>query len=84
MAAKKIAISVPEDVLVDVDEAAAKASLTRSAFITRVLVRVAGAHSDAELKRRVDALFADDDIAREQSETARATARAHPGAGSDW
>jgi metal-responsive CopG/Arc/MetJ family transcriptional regulator len=78
MAAKKIAISVPEDVLDQVDRAASQRGLTRSGFITEVLRRVAAARADAEVRRRVDELFSDPDVAEEQRETARAIATALP------
>jgi hypothetical protein len=84
MAAKKIAISVPEDVLAQVDQAAARRGITRSGFITEVLRRVAAARGDAEIRRRVDALFSDPGTAGEQRDTARAGAAALPGTESGW
>ena len=84
MAAKKIAISVPEEVLTAVDRAAAERSVTRSRFITDVLRRVAAARTDAEVRRRVDELFSDPRIAGEQRETARAGAAALRDSESEW
>lgn len=84
MAAKKIAISVPEEVLTAVDRAAAERSVTRSRFITDVLRRVAAARTDAEVRRRVDELFSDPRIAGEQRETARAGAAALRDRESEW
>ena len=54
MPVKKIAISVPPDVIRQVDLAARERGVTRSRFITDVLRRVARARSDAEIKRRVN------------------------------
>lgn len=76
MPAKKIAISVPEEVLAAVDRAAARRSVTRSRFISDVLRRVAAARSDAEVRRCVNELFSDPEIAGEQREAARAGAAA--------
>jgi negative regulator of sigma E activity len=84
MAAVKFAISVPEDVMREVDRAAAKRRVTRSRFIGDVLRRVARASTDADIARRVDALFADPAIRREQAETARAFRKASPRAGARW
>jgi hypothetical protein len=84
MAVRKFAISVPERVMRQVDAAARRRGMTRSGFISEVLGRVASARTDAEISRRVDALFADPGIAREQVETARAFRRAAPTAGTEW
>ena len=84
MAVRKFAISVPEDVMREVDQAAARRGMARSSFIASVLARVARARTDAEIARRVDALFSDPEVVREQAETARAFRRAAPPAGTDW
>lgn len=84
MAVRKIAISVPEDVLARVDDAAAERGVTRSGFITEILRRVADAHRDAEIRRRVDEVFSDPEVAAEQRRTARATSAALAQSGEDW
>lgn len=76
MAVKKIAISVPEDVLAQVDAAAGERGENRSRFITQMLRLVAQARNDREISRRVDAVFADPEVARAQVKTARAGAKA--------
>ena len=80
MAARKFAISVPEDVMRQVDRAARRRRMTRSGFITHVLAHVASARTDAEISKRVDAIFRDAEVAREQRETARAFRRT----GAEW
>ena len=75
MAVRKIAISVPEHVLAQVDEAAAERGENRSRFITQMLVLLARARTDREISRRVNAVFAEPEVAREQRETARASSR---------
>lgn len=72
MAVRKIAISIPEDVVRAVDHAAARRRTTRSAYIADVLRRVAHARSDAEITRRINAVVADATVAREQKDTAAA------------
>jgi metal-responsive CopG/Arc/MetJ family transcriptional regulator len=75
MAVRKIAISVPEEVLAQVDEAAAERGENRSRYITQMLRLLAKAHSDREISRRVDAMFADPEVAGEQVKTARGSAK---------
>lgn len=76
MPVRKIAISVSQEVLGRVDQAAAERGLTRSRFITQMLDRLASAQTDREVKRRIDLLFADPDIQKEQRRAARAGQRA--------
>lgn len=75
MAVRKIAISVPGEVLAQVDEAAAERGESRSRFITQMPTLLAQARSDREISRRVDAVLADPEVAREQVRTARSGAR---------
>ena len=75
MPVRKIAISIPEDVLAQVDAAAAERGENRSRFITQMLQLLAQARTDREISRRVDAVFADLEVAREQVKTARAGAK---------
>ena len=84
MAARKFAISVPESVMRHVDRAARRRGMTRSGFVSHVLSRVAEARTDAEISRRVDALFADPEVAREQGKTARTFRRRAPARGTEW
>ena len=70
MSAKKFAISVPEEVMDQVDRAARGRGVTRSRFISDVLRRVAHARRDAEVTRRIDELFADPKLQKEQKGTA--------------
>jgi hypothetical protein len=84
MPVRKIAISVPEDVLLQVDRAAKSRGMTRSRFISQALRRIAGARRDAEITRRIDELFSDPEIAREQVDTARAFQRARSPRGTEW
>lgn len=84
MPVKKIAISVPEDVVRVVDRVAAERGLTRSRFISNVLREVARARSDAEITRRIDRLLSDSALALEQVAEAEALGRAGGGAGLEW
>lgn len=63
MAHRKTAITVPEEMLDEVDRAARERGESRSAFICRVLRLALRARRDAEVTRRLDALFADEALA---------------------
>ena len=84
MAAKKFAISVPEEVMEQVDALASRQGVTRSRLIADVLRKLARARSDEEITRRVNALFRDPAIAAEQCETARAFQRGGAAPGTEW
>jgi len=66
MARRKTAIAVPEEVLAEVDRAARERGESRSGFISRVLRLTVRARRDAEVTRRLDALFADTSLRDEQ------------------
>lgn len=84
MAVRKIAISVPADVLKQVDRLAHHAKTTRSGFITQVLCQVSRAKSRAEITERINLLFDDPDTAEEQSDTATAFLRAAEPGETEW
>ncbi|MBI2897693.1 MAG: type II toxin-antitoxin system HicB family antitoxin [Deltaproteobacteria bacterium] len=84
MGVRKIAISIPEEVLRQVDRAAKDRHMTRSRFISRALARIAQARRDAEITRRIDEVLSDPELAREQAETARAFQTARSARGTEW
>jgi metal-responsive CopG/Arc/MetJ family transcriptional regulator len=84
MAAKKFAISIPSEVMKEVDRAAAKRRVTRSRFISDVLRRVADAQHDKEITRRIDEVLAEPGLADEQRQTARAFSGLRSKAGTEW
>ena len=85
MAFRKLAISLPEEVLSDVDEAARRAQLSRSAYIARVLSSLARARSDAAITRRVNELLAEDRrMIAEDRATAAAFLRGRVNEGTEW
>jgi len=75
MAHRKTAIAVPEDVLDEVDRAARMRGESRSRFISRILRLAMRARRDAEITRRLDALFADESLAEGQQRDAEDLAR---------
>jgi len=66
MARRKTAIAVPEEILEEVDRAARERGESRSGFISRVLRLTVRARRDAEVTRRLNALFADQSLLEEQ------------------
>ena len=76
MAVRRIAISVPEHVLAQVDAAAAERGENRSRFITEMLVLLVRARTDREISHQVNAVFAEPEVGREQLQTARASSKA--------
>jgi metal-responsive CopG/Arc/MetJ family transcriptional regulator len=78
MAMKKIAISLPEVVLEQVDRLAASRGAFRSHLIATVLDRVARAKHDRDVTTQIDALLADDRVAAEQKSTADEFLRMSP------
>jgi len=75
MAHRKTAIAVPAEILDEVDRAARARGESRSRFITRVLRLAVRARRDADVTRRLDALFADEPLAEEQRREADDLAR---------
>jgi metal-responsive CopG/Arc/MetJ family transcriptional regulator len=71
MAYRKTAIAVPGDILEEVDRAARERGESRSRFISRVLRLAVRARRDAEVTRRLDALFADESVREEQRREAQ-------------
>jgi len=72
---RKTAIAVPAEILDEVDRAARARGESRSRFITRVLRLAVRARRDADVTRRLDALFADESLAEEQRREADDLAR---------
>lgn len=70
MPVRKIAISLPEDVLRIVDRLARRTKTTRSGCIARVLAEVSHASTQAEITEQINKLFADSAIGAEQTSTA--------------
>ena len=80
MSSHKIAITVPEDVLEAVDTAAKERGESRSGFISRVLRAALRARRDAAVTRRLNELFANEEVVAEQQRLTREM----DAAGTDW
>ena len=84
MPSRKIAISMPEEVLAAVDELARRAGLPRSTFIANVLKHVAARKRDDDIRAAVDEVFGHPGLRDEQRSTAEAFRRAGPWAETQW
>lgn len=84
MAVTKFAISVPQEVMKEVDRAAAARGVTRSRFVSDLLRKAARARTDAEITRQLDELFSDESLAAEQRETAEALGDAGIDTDTEW
>jgi hypothetical protein len=66
MAVRKIAISVPEDTLHDIDMLARRVGETRSGLITRILNEVSHSKSKADVTARINQVLEDPLLNEEQ------------------
>ena len=67
MSLRKTAIAISDDLLSAVDRAAESRGESRNRFVTRVLQEAVRARRDADVTRRLNALFADPELSGEQS-----------------
>jgi metal-responsive CopG/Arc/MetJ family transcriptional regulator len=84
MPTTKFAISLPTDVMDEVDRAARERGVTRSRFISQVLSRVARAKRDREITRRINEVLSDTGLMEEQRTTAADYRRIRPRRGTEW
>ena len=70
MNTKKVAITVPKDLIVLVDEISRLKGISRSMFISRVLREKLQEEKDQQLKEAYNRVFSDDSIRKEQIDTA--------------
>lgn len=80
MPLRKTAIALSDDLLSAVDRAARARRETRNRFVTRVLQEAVRAKRDADVTKRLNDLFADQELVAEQT---RATEELDA-AGTDW
>lgn len=80
MRLRKIEIAVPTDLLRQVDRAAQMRGESRDRFVTRVLRAFVRVLRDAEVTRRLDQLFSEPELSRQQT---RGAAELDV-AGTDW
>lgn len=67
----KIAISIPQDILNTVDALSKEKNLSRSAYISNVLQLVSTKSKESEIISRINRLFSDPKIQKEQKKTSK-------------
>ena len=72
----KTAITLPEEILRDLDRAAKERGETRSMFIRKILAAALRARRDAMITRKLDELFADEAVREDQRRTLEEMQRA--------
>jgi hypothetical protein len=80
MPLRKTTISLSEELLAAVDRAARARRESRNRFVVRVLHEAVQTHLDLEVTRRLNALLADPELARDQGSAAADL----DAAGTDW
>ena len=65
----KIAISIPQDILKTVDKLSKEKNVSRSAYISNVLQLVGTKSKESEIINRINRLFSDPKIQKEQKKT---------------
>lgn len=84
MNTKKIAISMPSDLLTSIDNIRKKKKLSRSRYISSLLREKISAEKNIEIKKIYDTVFSDDEIKKEQLETSRFYEGAGREEGEEW
>jgi len=84
MPVRKIAISLPEHVLAEVDDLARRLDIPRSRLIARILGRVASHKRDDDVRAAVDRVFANRSTADEQRVTSAVFASLQTSLDADW
>lgn len=67
----KIAISIPKDILETVDKLSKEKNVSRSAYISNVLQLVSTKSKESEIISRINRLFSDPKIQKEQKKTSK-------------
>jgi metal-responsive CopG/Arc/MetJ family transcriptional regulator len=80
MPLRKTAIALSDDLLVAVDRAAKARQESRNRFVTRVLEEAVRAKRDADVTKRLNDLFADQELVAEQTRAAEEL----DASGTDW
>lgn len=84
MNTQKVAISIPTDLVAMIDTISKKRGLSRSRFISNVLQEKMSQEQNRSIRSAYDHVFSDDDICREQLETASWLDGAGNREGQEW
>jgi len=84
MNTQKVAITVPKDLIVLVDEISRKKGISRSRFISKTLREKVLTEKDRQLREAYDRVFSDDSIRKEQIETSELFDGTGSNEGQEW
>lgn len=84
MTTQKVAISMPEDLVKDIDLIVKNKGLSRSRYIASALSLKVADEKRELLKQAYDKLFSDEKIQKEQRDTAEWFENAGSGEGQEW
>lgn len=84
MQTQKIAISVPKDLVAQLDSIGQRRGISRSRLISELLRSSLAEERSRQLRKEFDRVFADQKIRNEQIETSRWLEKAEPGGGEKW
>jgi len=69
MNAQRIAITIPTDIVVWIDNVSKRSGMSRSGFIAKMLIEKISEQKKHEIKQAYDSVFSDESVCREQLET---------------
>ena len=84
MNAQKIAITIPTDLVVWIDNVSKRSGISRSGFIAEVLLEKISEQKKQELKEAYDSVFSDESICKEQLRTAAWLENCGNDEGQEW
>jgi len=64
-----IAITIPTDIVVWIDNVSKRSGMSRSGFIAKMLIEKISEQKKQEIKQAYDSVFSDKSVCREQLET---------------
>lgn len=84
MNTKKVAITIPHDIVTMIDSISSQRNISRSKFISMVLREKLTEERNRQLKDEYDRLFSDNAIVKEQLETSEWFEGSGSKAGQEW
>jgi len=84
MRTKKIAISIPSDLVSAIDDIRSKRGVSRSKFITLLLREKIMSEQAREIREAYDRVFSDESIVKEQIDTAAGFEGSGKDEGQEW
>ena len=84
MNTKKVAITIPKDLIAIVDTISRERGISRSKFISLTIEEKIATERDRNLKEAYDRVFSDDSIIKEQLDTTNWFQRAGSKEGQEW